>query len=345
MQLTHAEEAELRAALVGAFPGIAGVMQLTMALQAVDIDVAWAGGLFTSTEVAIDSVIVQENARGKIENVIGAARRANSGNANLAELESKWLKTSAAGEEGRLEAMILDALKYAPAEDWGARLNNSYRWVCRVEREVDARSLGTGFLVADDLVLTNYHVLHGTVAPGTPDPVKVQLRFDAVGAASGRVAKVAAGNWLVATSEPSRDEWGLSSGAEPTSPQLDFALVRLAEPVGKDLNQGSARGHVRIEETGTAGKALNPVVVLQHPLGASLQICLGAFDAPNADGTRLRHTATTQKGSSGSPCLSMDLKAVGLHNGGLGGRNTAIPLPLVASAINKNGTVLPMSTP
>jgi hypothetical protein len=91
MQLTQAQEAELRATLGAAFPGIAGVMQLTMALQAVDIDIAWAGGLFTSTEVAVDSVIVQENARGKIENVIDATRRANSGNANLAELESKWL--------------------------------------------------------------------------------------------------------------------------------------------------------------------------------------------------------------------------------------------------------------
>jgi hypothetical protein len=223
-------------------------------------------------------------------------------------------------------------------------LNDSYRRVCRVEREADARSLGTGFLVADDLVLTNYHVLHGTIAPGTPDPVQVQLRFDAVGAASGRVAKVAARNWLVARSQPSGNEWG-GPGAEPTSEQLDFALVRLAEPVGKDVNGGSTRGHVRIEDISTAGKALNPVVVLQHPLGASLQICLGAFDTPNANGTRLLHTATTQKGSSGSPCLSMELKAVGLHNGGLGGRNTAIPLSLIASAVNRNGTVLPMNTP
>jgi hypothetical protein len=344
MQLTHAQEAELRAALVAAFPGVNGVMQLTMALRTVDVDIAYASGFFTTTEVAVDSVILQENARGKIENVIGAARRANSSNAKLAELETTWLKTSAAEEQSQLEAMILDALKYAPAEDWGRRLNNSYRWICRVERESDSASLGTGFLVADDLVLTNYHVLHGTIAPGTPAPMQVQLRFDAVGAASGRVAKVAAGNWLVAKSEPSGNEWG-GPGGEPTSAQLDFALLRLAEPVGKDVSGGLARGHVRIEDTGTAGKVLNPVVVLQHPLGAGLQICLGAFDTPNANGTRLRHTATTQRGSSGSPCLSMELKAVGLHNGGLGGRNTAIPLALIASAVNKNATVLPVNAP
>lgn len=239
--------------------------------------------------------------------------------------------------------MVLSALNYAPAGDWGTRLSDSYRRVCRVEREADQRSLGTGFLVADDLVLTNYHVLHGTAAPGTADPVQVQLRFDKIDDAPGRVARVAAGNWLVAKSQPGGNEWG-GPGGEPTSAQLDFALIRLAEPVGRDPSGGSARGHVRIEDSGTAGAALNPVVVLQHPLGASLQICLGAFDTPNANGTRLRHTATTQRGSSGSPCLSMELKAVGLHNGGLGGRNTAIPLPLIASIVNQNGTVLPVSS-
>ena len=117
-------------------------------------------------------------------------------------------------------------------------------------------------------------------------------------------------------------------------------LIRLAEPVGQDPLSGALRGHVPIDESENAGQHLSPLVVLQHPLGASLQVCLGAFDQPNANGTRLAHTATTQTGSSGSPCLSMELKAVGLHNGGTGGRNSAIPLPLIVESINKNGTVL-----
>lgn len=340
MQLTHAQEAELVAALVAAFPGFNGFQKLSAALLTVDIDVAWVGSIHADGETAIHNAIIQENARGKIVDVIGAARRANPGNPKLAELEITWLKTSSADSKGRLEAMILDELHYAPAEEWGARLANSYRWVCRVEREEDEASLGTGFLVADDLVLTNYHVLHGVKAPGAPSPTKVQMRFDAIGAGSGRVAKTAAGDWLVAKSEPGGSEWGGAAG-EPTPAQLDFALVRLAEPVGKDTSGGPERGHVSIKDI-AAGQALHPIVVLQHPLGASLQICLGAFDKPNPSGTRLHHTATTQRGSSGSPCLSMDLKVVGLHNGGLGGRNTAIPLQLIASTVNKDGAVLPV---
>jgi hypothetical protein len=346
MQLTNPQQAELRDAILAAFPGINGVGDIDMALRSVDIDLAFEGGLFTSTKVAINNVIVRENARGKIQDVIGALRRANPGNPKLAGLEASWLKTSAAEDKSRLEAMILDTLQYRPADDWGKQLNASYRWVCRVEREADERAMGTGFLVADDLVLTNYHVMYGTMTPGSAEPTPAQLRFDAVGDAAGRVAKVAAENWIVAKSQPGTTEWGGGGNADPTPAQLDFALLRLAEPVGRDVDGGGTpRGHVLIDGASIDGQALHPVVVLQHPLGAPLQICLGAFDQPNANGTRLRHTATTQAGSSGSPCLSMDLTVVGLHNGGLGGRNTAIPLPLIASVVNENGTVIPVNTP
>lgn len=344
MQLTNAQVLELQKAIVDAFPGFNGVADLSNALRPLKIDIAYAGGAHAGVKSAINDVVVRENARGKIEDVIGAARRASGDNPQLVALETAWIKTSAAEDKQRLEAMVLAELHYAPADEWGKRLNDSHRWVCRVEREADGGALGTGFLVADDLVLTNYHVMHGTVSPGSAQPAQVQLRFDAVGNASGRIAKVAAGQWLVAKSQPGNEEWGAGAG-DPTLTQLDFALLRLAEPVGQDVSGGTPRGHVRIDDADISGQALQPVVVLQHPLGASLQICLGAFDQPNANGTRLRHTATTQRGSSGSPCLSMDLKVVGLHNGGLGGRNTAIPLPLIATVINKNGPILPVNTP
>lgn len=343
MQLTAQQRDELRTAIVAAYPGFNGVGQLAVALGTVGIDLAYQGGMFMSADLAINDVIVQENARGRIADVLGAARRGNPTNPALAQLEGRWLKTSAASDRPRLEAMVLAELRYAPAADWSNRLNAAYRWVCRVERASDSRSVGTGFLVADDLVLTNYHVVHGTQSPGTA-PLQVQMRFDAVDGADGRVAQLAAANWVVAESQPGDNEWGAGAN-DPTQQQLDFALLRLAEPVGQDVTGGGTRGHVRIENADTAAQALQPVVVLQHPLGASLQICLGAFDQPNANGTRIHHTATTQRGSSGSPCLSMDLKVVGLHNGGAGGRNTAVPLPLIASVINRNGAVLAVHTP
>jgi V8-like Glu-specific endopeptidase len=344
MQLTRQQEEELRLAMVAAYPGFDGVGQLSIALNTADIDLAWRASVFGNPEQAVHNVIIRENARGKIADVIGAARRGNSTNARLAELETKWLKTSSAADKARLEAMVLDELRPASAADWSNRLNSAYRWVCRVERPSDGASVGTGFLVADDLVLTNYHVMYGTKSPGAAQPAQVQLRFDAIDGAAGRVATLAAGEFLVAKSKPGDGEWE-AGPSDPTYEQLDFALLKLAEQVGQDAAAGGPRGHFHIENTDIGGQAMHPVVVLQHPLGANLQICLGAFDQPNVNGTRLHHTATTQKGSSGSPCLSMDLKVVGLHNGGTGGRNTAIPLPLITSAVNKNGTVILVEAP
>jgi hypothetical protein len=37
---------------------------------------------------------------------------------------------------------------------------------------------------------------------------------------------------------------------------------------------------------------------------------------PNGNGTRVRYTTTTQRGSSGSPCFSADWELIALHHAG-----------------------------
>jgi S1-C subfamily serine protease len=143
-------------------------------------------------------MVQQENAKGRIADVIGGARRSNPQHEALKELEAKWLRTASADETSRLESMVVAALNYEPAGTWLQQLQASFRWICRVERKADGKSIGTGFLIDDDLVLTNYHVLFGTDPPGTPEPALVQLRFDAVGSADGRPVNVATEGWLVA---------------------------------------------------------------------------------------------------------------------------------------------------
>jgi hypothetical protein len=341
MRLNNQEIAQLRDAILDAYPDIAGFQSLSMAMSQVDISTANYGTLFGGTvKYVVHQLVEQENAKGRIATVIGAARRGNAGHAGLAKLQEKWLRTTAAGDKARLEAMIFQELNYRPADAWSSQLQAAHRWVCRVERVSDGQSVGSGFLVGDDLVLTNYHVLYGTQSPGTVEAEPVKFRFDAVGGAAGRLATTVPGDWIVARSPPGDDEWGAGSG-EPTPQQLDFALLRTAEQVGADSNGGAARGFARIVGSAAGGAARMPVVVLQHPQQADLQICLGSFDGPNPTGTRLHHTATTQRGSSGSLCLSMELKAVGLHNGGLGGQhNTAVPLDRIAAFVNQSGILI-----
>lgn len=334
LDLTAAERNELLEAMEDAYPGIIGFNSLTIALAAVDVDLAGYATTWSTPKFTTFTMILQENAKGRIADVIGGARRGNPGHEGLKNLEAKSLRTASADETPRLEGMVVSTLNYQPARAWLEELRAAFRWVCRIERESDGKSIGTGFLVKDDLVLTNYHVLFGIDPPGTPEPTRVRLRFDALGSAAGRLVNVPTENWIPVMSPPGGTEWGTLG--DPASDQLDFALLQLSEPVGKDPGEGnSVRGQAKL---GQGGGASEPMIVLQHPRGANLQVCLGNFIKPNLAGTRLRHNSTTQTGSSGSPCLSMELKVVGLHNGGVGTEhNTAVPLPLIGSLLENSG--------
>ncbi|MEY9136494.1 S1-C subfamily serine protease [Bradyrhizobium diazoefficiens] len=332
MYLNNTQKADLRSAILAAYPGMAGLNKVIIALADAAIDASRYATPFSDLEHILFSLIEQENESGRIADVIGAARRAAPGNRRLSTLEMTLSRTVSAEKETDLEAMVIAELNYAPADTWLSGLASAFHWVGRLEHAENGASLGTGFLVSDDLLITNYHVLYGGTPPGLSEPARIRARFDLIGSFAGRPVDLA-DNWLLMESPPGGHEWG--EKGDPSSEQLDFALLRLKEPVGRDRISNRLRGHATLSVTTSAASQFSPLIVLQHPSGANLQVCLGAFDRPNDARTRLFHTATTQHGSSGSPCLSMDLRVVGLHNGGLAGRNSAIPLQLILAAIKQ----------
>jgi hypothetical protein len=325
MRLTNAEIEELHKAIEGAFPGVAGAARLMIALQSIDVDLMPYANPLTPLFFTLHVALVDINAQGRIADVLGAARRANTSDARLTELEKRWLRTSAAVEQTRLEGMVLDDLNYQPAPGWVDKLRAAFGSVCRVERASDGKSLGTGFVIADDLVITNYHVLY---TRGANEPVPVQLRFDAITDSGGQVVSVDGSiPQPIEKSPPGGAEWG--GIGEPGNGELDFAVVRLARRSGDP-----ARGHLEIDVTAGATSTNRPFLILEHPWGAPLQICLGSITGANPARTRVHHNATTQRGSSGAPCLSMDLKVIALHNGGIGARlNTCVPIAAVEAAL------------
>ncbi|MET4315552.1 serine protease [Bradyrhizobium sp. CW1] len=332
MYLNDAQKADLRSAILAAYPGVAGLNKAIIALADAGIDASRYATLFSDMEGILFSLIEQENERGQVASVLGAVRRAAPENKRLSALEVTLLKTVSAEEVPQLEAMVMAQLNYAPANAWLTELAKAFHWVGRIEGAESGASLGTGFLVGDDLLFTNYHVLYGTAPPGLSEPARIRARFDLIGGSAGRPADLA-DDWLLVESPPGGREWG--GAGDPSSEQLDFVLLRLREPVGRDRILNQLRGHAPLASSTSAASQFSPLIVLQHPAGANLQVCLGAFDRPNESRTRLFHTATTQHGSSGSPCLSMDLKVVGLHNGGFAGRNSAIPLQLILSNVKQ----------
>jgi len=222
------------------------------------------------------------------------------------------------------------------------------RCVCRIDyADLSPPGIGTGFLVGADLVLTNWHVIRRLEeAPEANKPeIAKELRFrfdlleraDAV-EAKGRATSAKLGNGSpVLRSSPAAGIEIKAGAGEPGMDALDYALVRLAEHVGNDPvpggMTGETRGYIQLRTAMPQPAPDSALMVLQHPLRGELQFAIGKVLGPNGTGSRVKHTAATQRGSSGSPVLDAALGPVALHNGTRPGTeqakqpyNTAVPL-------------------
>jgi hypothetical protein len=193
---------------------------------------------------------------------------------------------------------------------------------------------GTGFLVGHDLVLTAAHVVSRVIG-GRAEPQEINLTFGLVEAVAGfmNVENVAVVKHGVVCSQPhSPSDVGVDTSSSPSDRELDFALLRIARPIGE------VRGYIDL--LGVQEMADRPkfVTILQHPEGRALAQSLGLTVDP-AVPHRLRYQASTLKGSSGGLVLDGELNAVALHHAGdpagpLQPRfNQGVPLWEIADAV------------
>ena len=172
---------------------------------------------------------------------------------------------------------------------WADSLLAKGKCVCRISYPLEGGlASGTGFLVAPDLVLTNYHVAD----QAQPTNLKCNFGFaETEDGLSAGEAFTLAPNWLVA-----------HSPATPTD--LDYALLRLAKPASAFIQLPDPQPTVPTGEI---------VFILQHPRGNPLKMSTGVLkDSP--DPLRLRYDADTAKGSSGSPVFDSALRPLALHH-------------------------------
>ncbi len=128
-------------------------------------------------------IIRSADASGWVFDLVVAAREARPRNAALhmvaADLGLSTVSPS-------FERIISASVPFVDVTAWRAQLGILEGQVCRVEVPSGQQTiLGTGFLVAADLCLTNYHVVKGLI-DGTYDPIRALLRFDFRRAADGR---------------------------------------------------------------------------------------------------------------------------------------------------------------
>ncbi len=217
---------------------------------------------------------------------------------------------------------------------------------------------GTGFLVGPDLVLTNDHVIQ-RLRTGQARWQDVKCRFDYKQAIDGttldRKKQIEVGldatGPLVNSRPPSRYDWDPALG-DSQPEEIDCALLRLADdvgntPVGGGMGdvQAERRGWIDANSVASPLAAGNQVFLLQHPKGEPLQLSIGTVKEFNASGTRVRYDANSKDGSSGSPCLNVDLQLVALHHARDPAYppkwNQAIPFGCVQQVFKKYGVIVP----
>lgn len=130
----------------------------------------------------------------------------------------------------------------------------------------------------------------------------------------------------------------------PTADELDYALLRLAQPIGLSDADGSPRGWIVLPEVAVLLEAGAPLLIVQQPYGSPMMLALDteAIIGRNANQTRIRYKTYTYPGASGSPCFTMDWDLAALHHYGDPAWqqpifNQGVPIELIRSRIVEKG--------
>jgi hypothetical protein len=263
-----------------------------------------------------------------------------------------------------LERIITKTNALLDIEEFRARLSAIEATVCRIELNVgSSASYGTGFLVGQDLVITNYHVIEPALSKvdgaAAPEPPDLRLRFDYKRSADnsvinpGQVARPAKA-WLYDSSPMSNGEArGKDDGPPPRPDELDYAVIRLSEQlgtkaIGSRTDEGDPlRGWIPLVPPARSPTTGDPLFIVQHPEAEPMQVALDtdAVLGENANHTRLQYRTNTLPGSSGSPCFDQHWNLVALHHYGdpnywpwhHGAYNQGIPVGRIVELLQARG--------
>lgn len=211
---------------------------------------------------------------------------------------------------------------------------------------------GTGFLIGPSLVLTNYHVIEDALSRQLAGAA-IRVRFGYSAEAPTLVEDnggdlTLAATWLLASSPYAQsDKTGRAPFAQPH--ELDYAVLQLASEAGRDPvdiapSHAFLRGWYRLQACSAEAELNSEVRILQHPLGGPIKLAEGVvlkLPADSDSAFRLRHSASTDFGSSGSPCLNSRYTCLlALHHAGdplsdFALYNQAIPIGLISADLRR----------
>jgi hypothetical protein len=259
-------------------------------------------------QVVLDLVRAAEQ-EGWLLSLVNALNEARPDNDRFARIASSLGISGLAGDaavEDSLQRLIATKSLEIDPDVWRNRLGQIERSVCRIN--MAGRSVGTGFLVGPDVVLTaGFTVGWPGDKSGTGEDLEFlfDYRTDASGQALTRGSV-----------------FGLSRQgtiAIGTAGNGDFALLRVdgspgAQPIGGTTAESAAqlRKWIELPQVFALLSKGTPLAIAHHPRAGPLQISFGQVEAIHP----LSYSLDTAPGSSGAPCFdARSLEPVALHMG------------------------------
>lgn len=306
------------------------------------------GGKYSTYPFVRDRAIQQYNAKWHIDRLLRAMLAIRPDNGLLVNFA--WRKgiafappnsaSDVGTESGGLERMLDPQRGF---QDYGSllfRLGQIANSICQISVPlVNGVENGTGFLIGNRTVLTNWHVVMHVTPQNRRD---VTLRFDFRTGPDGKTPKNETihalldhdTDWLI--DHAPYDDSDLKAEARetrlaghPPGDKLDYAVLRLAgspgtQVIGPNDQERSFLSLPQGQEDPTEFDGTAALFLVQHPYDPQQQAVLPqqwdwqkpAFLGKNANGTRVLYNVNTRKGSSGSPCLNARFNLIALHHAG-----------------------------
>jgi V8-like Glu-specific endopeptidase len=347
MRLTGKQYQQLTDALIDAFPSQQRLAELVKFRLEKNLNAIAMGD--DLKEIIFKLIGIAES-EGWIDRLIASARESNPGNPRLFAVAQEFnlatpMPSSLSGLA--LEKIIIKTNSFLDVNRWREALGKIEAQVCRIEITTnDGIEFGTGFLVAPNVVMTNYHVMKAVIEgkAGTNDVI---LRFDYKQLRDRTIINPGteyhlADDWLIDKSS------NVIGNRLPTPDELDYTLVRVEgipgeEAIGKNAESSSAlRGWVKLPTKSYEFAPNTPLLIVQHPQAEPLKL---AFDTDSIigvseNGTTVTYRTNTEPGSSGSPCFDINWNLVALHHSGdpnwlNPNYNAGTPLSAIRSRLEK----------
>jgi hypothetical protein len=312
--LTTNERSQLLESLLSAYPDYSEVDMLLYygdGLEATIAQIAPPGPI----GAVLTAVIRWAEAEGKTEALVEAAFRRKPGNRRLKAFHAAYLSTAQRDvTPDALERLTSSSVRFQDPARWRDRMARVEACVCRVLRA--HRPVGSGFLVAPGLVMTNQHVIEGF----EPSDMVVEFgrHLNASGAlGESRCYPVEGPPLAEGPPHPIDSQADKPPAPPPDDHSLDFAILRVGGGPESEVLNGQPRGFLAKPSEDT--KQLLPgslLCILQHPTGRPLKFAFDVVLRVNENRTRVSYRVNTEPGSSGSPCFDADWNLVAIHHSG-----------------------------